>query len=61
MTTYHTTATLLPPTPHGLLPARWHIRHTCTTCGAHVSTDDLLAHAQQHHNNTIDHHGGAID
>jgi hypothetical protein len=48
-TVFHTVVTKLPPTPLGLLPARWHIEHRCTTCRQLVPSVELLAHAQDHH------------
>jgi hypothetical protein len=47
-TTYRTDVAYLPPTPLGLLPGRWAIRHHCTLCRASVATDDLIPHAQTH-------------
>lgn len=61
MTVFRTIVTELPPTPLGLLPARWTIEHWCTTCRHHVAATDLLAHAQTHHHDTLHHLGGAID
>lgn len=48
MTAYHTDVFLLPPTPLGLLPARWSISHHCSTCWARVPTDQLIDHAKTH-------------
>ncbi|MGH9245736.1 MAG: hypothetical protein ACRD29_15745 [Acidimicrobiales bacterium] len=49
VTAFRTIVTNLPPTPLGLLPARWHLEHRCTACHRQVATDDLVTHAQQHH------------
>jgi hypothetical protein len=61
MTVFHTVVTELPPTPLGVLPARWRIEHWCTTCRHRVASDELLAHAQDHHHSGVHHEGGAID
>jgi hypothetical protein len=61
MTIYHTIVTELPATPLGLLPARWHIEHWCTTCRHHVAVDELIAHTQDHRRHTIHDEGGTID
>ncbi len=49
-TDYRTTVVLLPATPLGLLGPRWHVEHWCTAdgCREQVTTEDLIAHAQQH-------------
>lgn len=49
MTAYRTTVNLVPPTPLGLLPARWVIEHHCRACRQQVPTDQLIDHAQTHH------------
>ena len=55
MTTIFRTAVVdLPPTPLGLLPRRWAIRHHCTICRGEVATEDLIAHAQSHANVTVE-------
>lgn len=58
MTTYTTVVTELPPTPRGLLPARWTIEHHCRTCRQTIPTDEalnneLLGHTRTHHTTTI--------
>jgi hypothetical protein len=47
-TIFRTLVVDLPPTPLGLLPARWTIEHWCTLCRSEVATQDLVAHAQAH-------------
>ena len=36
------------PSPLGLLPGRWLVRHKCSRCRETVSGDALIAHAQSH-------------
>jgi hypothetical protein len=51
-TVYRTIVVQLPPTPLGLLPARWSVEHWCTLCRSKVDTTDLINHAQNHGNAT---------
>lgn len=58
MTTYTTVVTELPPTPLGLLPARWTVEHHCRTCRQTVPTAELLGHARTHHTAITDRQEG---
>ena len=51
-TTFQTCVAWLPPTPLGLLPGRWRIAHQCNVCHDVVATNDLVAHAQNHSDQT---------
>lgn len=46
--TYRSVVLHVPPTPMGLLPARWVVDHWCNACRQRVATDQLIAHAQGH-------------
>jgi hypothetical protein len=52
MIVYRTTVSELPPSPLGLLPARWHIEHRCTLCDRYIPTDQLIAHVRDDHNHS---------
>jgi hypothetical protein len=52
MNVYRTIVTELPATPLGLLPARWHIEHHCTTCHRIIPTDQLINHTRDDHHHT---------
>jgi hypothetical protein len=55
MIVYHTVVSELPATPLGLLPARWHIEHRCSTCHHTIPADQLIAHARvDHHDHNTD-------
>lgn len=47
-TVFRTVVSELPPTPLGLLPARWHVGHQCTVCHSIVAAEDLIEHARGH-------------
>jgi len=47
-TTYRTVVLHLPATPLGLLPEGWTIEHRCALCHQRVTSDQLVAHAQDH-------------
>ncbi|MGH9109105.1 MAG: hypothetical protein ACRDY3_06535, partial [Acidimicrobiales bacterium] len=45
---FHTIVSLVPPTPLGLLGARWAVRHVCERCHQVVPAAQLVAHAEGH-------------
>jgi hypothetical protein len=55
--TYRTMALHLPPTPLGLLPARWAVEHWCNACRQRVISDLVVAHARGHE--SVDAHNWA--
>ncbi len=48
--TYSTVVAHLPPTPLGLLGARWMTAHCCDLCHQRVESDQLIIHTQGHDN-----------
>lgn len=49
MTVYKTDVVWVGPSPLGLVGSRWVVEHWCTTCRQPVPGDQLVAHAQDHH------------
>jgi hypothetical protein len=54
MTTFHTVVLDIAPSPLGLLPRRMLVEHYCKTCRSRVATEDLVAHANTHTDQTSD-------
>lgn len=46
--TYYTRVVWVPPSPLGLLGARWLVTHTCTRCRQDVTAPDLVDHTLDH-------------
>jgi hypothetical protein len=45
---FHTAVYYSPPTPLGLLPGSFVVRHTCRHCREVVATEALVDHAKAH-------------
>ena len=45
---FHTSVYYAPPTPLGLLPGKFVVRHACRRCHEVVATDQLVEHAKTH-------------
>ncbi|MGQ0592095.1 MAG: hypothetical protein ACT4QB_05435 [Gammaproteobacteria bacterium] len=58
---FHTTVFDVPPSPMGLIPQGFWIRHRCALCWAEVPTAELTNHARSHDGPRSAQEGGAID
>lgn len=58
---FHTTVIDAGPSPLGLIPRRFVVRHCCSLCLAKVATAELAEHARSHDGPESAQEGGAID